>query len=360
MVAARGKRMIMWADAVEGHPQLRDHTPGDVILAYWHYKDVPPQAARDSAAAGFQVVCVGAISGETVLPNTTNLKNVDDNATVASSVAEHTHANLVTCWWEPHRILRDTHALAVAYAGRVMQTKCQQDADDFSVEFTERFFGLENPEVAVALIALHNRALDRPQLRCFYADSLADVYHAIHRGGTAETTALQTEMRQVRETLRTAQSEVKRNQAAYQAYVLAADIHAQAFHNAQQWNRFFQIYENAHSRADCSAPPDELSSMLEPALDILNDLKIETDRIVQAVEQEWDRTRYPEDKKKNNSSPYMRQRAERNLLATLLESRHFLERFQHRSVHWVDEYTRKISPESSGNSERGFSLFAPF
>lgn len=344
MVTDRGRHMIMWADAVESHPQMRDHIPRDVILAHWHYKEVPPQAARDSAAAGFQVVCVGAVSGETVLPNAANLKNVDDNAAVAASLPEHALAGLVTCWWEPHRILRDTHALAVAYAGRVMQTQCRQDKDKLSVEFTERFFGLQSPEVAGALTALHDRALDRPQLKCFYADSLADVYHAIQTGGTAETTVRLTEVRQVHETLRTAQPGVQRNKAAYHAYVLAAEIHAQAFRNAQQWNRLFQIYENALSQADCSAPADEISSMLEPALDILNDLKQETGRIAEAVEQEWDRTRHPTDTKKDNSSPYMRQRAERNLLATLLQSRHFLERFQRRIVHWVDGHTRNISP----------------
>ena len=335
MVTDRGRRMIMWADAVESHPQMRDHIPKDVILAHWHYNEVPPQAARDSVQAGFQVVCVGAVSGETVVPNAANLKNVDDNAAVAAALPECARAGLVTCWWEPQRILRDTHAWAVAYAGRVMQTQCPQDKEKLSVEFVRRVFGLESPAVAAALLTLHEHALERPQLKHVYADSLADVYHAIHSGGSANTTARQTELRQVHETLCRAQCQVTRNKAVYRAYVLAADIHVQAFRNAQAWNRIFTIYENALNQADGAAPKDEVASMLEPALDILSDLKRGTDRIADAVEQEWDRTRYPDDPKKDNSSPYMRQRAERNLLATLLQSRHFLAQSQSRSEHWV-------------------------
>lgn len=352
--------MIMWADAVESHPQMRDRIPKDVILAHWHYKEVPPQAARDSAQAGFQVVCVGAVSGETVMPNAANLKNVDDNAAVAASLPECARAGLVTCWWEPHRILRDTHAWAVAYAGRVMQTQCPQDKGKLSVEFVRRVFGLESPAVATALLTLHERALERPQLKHFYADSLADAYHAIQAGGTAETTDRHAEMRQVHETLRTEQCQVPRNKAMYQAYVLAAKIHAQAFRNAQQWNRFFQIYENALSQADCSAPANEVSSKLEPALDILNDLKQETARIAEAVEQEWDCTRHPDDTKKDNSSPYMRQRAERNLLATLLQSRQFLEHFQRRSARWRDEYGCTIATESSRSAGSRSTISSAF
>ena len=69
--------MVMWADSIERNPELLQELPKDIVLAHWNYSEIPVEKIEPSVDAGFEIICVSAISGSSVQTNAKALRNHD-------------------------------------------------------------------------------------------------------------------------------------------------------------------------------------------------------------------------------------------------------------------------------------------
>jgi hypothetical protein len=251
MVTSLGRRMIMWADSVEHHPSLLEELPRDIVLAHWHYREVPPGVISRSAEAGFDVVGVPAISGQKLLPRVSNFENVDDMRAELATVPSDRCRGMVTCWWEPQRILRDTIPLAIHYAALPTNPA---DRAAVATDFARSQFGIRRAAVGPALWRLHELAPNDDPLRFLFPDSPLDI-HELLKMDVAHITELAAETAALHATLSDAAGVVKKNAESYQAYCLAADILAASWANGLDLHRAASCYGQGTIYADSNRPP---------------------------------------------------------------------------------------------------------
>lgn len=151
-MAGLGKRMVMWADPVEHHPDLLRVLPTDIVLVHWHYGEEPAAKFMPSVRAGFHVIGASAISAEGQQPSAINLRNVEDMTALTARPAPRRCLGRITCWWEPFRQLRDTYAFAAAFAGRAMTVGRAPARAAFASSLARDYFGLRGASAARAAL----------------------------------------------------------------------------------------------------------------------------------------------------------------------------------------------------------------
>ncbi len=340
IIRSHGRKMIMWADAVEEHPELLDALPGDIVLAHWHYGHVPVEKVRPSARAGFKTVCVAAISNQMIQPGSGAFKNIDANAALTDELSAAGSLGMVTAWWESHRHLRDTYPLAVMYAMQAMRTREPEEPASFVSRAAVQLFGISDDNVADALWQTHEQVPEKSTLRTLYPTDLAAVFRAAEHGGTRceQYSRAVEELTKSVQTFDAFREEVWYNRVSFRAYDLSAQIIRQAYRNALSLRRAVDAYEKAADHHWAKAPASEVAACLKNALNILEEQADNVDRLARAADVEWDRTRHPDDDKKDNSSSYMRRRGTDNLLARLQGSARFLRQLADRLRDQIDSY----------------------
>jgi hypothetical protein len=323
IVTGLGKRMVMWADSVEKHPAMLKVLPRDIVMLHWHYGAVPAEKILPSARAGFQVLCAPAISGVVLQPHAAAFRNVADNVAMAGRLPRKAGLGVVTCWWESARNLRDTYPLAAAYAGAAMRGRRAPEPRSFARRFCREYFGLRDAAAADALWRLHELVPDRGQMKFLYPDSLPDVHEGLNVAAESGFDARAVEAAQALEILHRARGKVIRHRAEFDAYLLAGRITADAYENGRALRELNRCYARALGLAEYKAPRTLVQAELAPALPRLEARAKEIVALTEAAAREWDRTRHPRDRKKDNSSPLVRQRGTRFILATLLRAAAF-------------------------------------
>ena len=325
LVTEKGRRMIMWADMVEKYPELLEVLPKDIVLTHWHYTDVPAEIIRPSADAGFNTVCAGAISNPIIQPGEIAFKNVADNARLVDELSSKGCLGMAVCWWESHRHLRDTYPLAAKYAVDSMRSAPPEDMIKYTDDFIREYFGVEDKQLAWAFWNLQKTVFDILTTqtlfpRSFVAFHNALLYEKSHPKISEQLENAEESLRIVRENVKT----VSYNRDVYNAYLLAGRINIQALHNALQFRAAFQHYSTALKKEDSKCCAEEIRGHLKDTYNVLQEVSDNVSRLVEDVSAEWDRTRHPDDLKKYDASPYMRQRGARGILPILFKSDKFL------------------------------------
>jgi len=266
------------------------------------------------------VVGVPAISGQKLLPRVNNFQNVDDMRAELATVPPERCRGMVSCWWEPQRILRDTIPMAIHHASLEVSPT---DSAAATTEFAREYFGLRRAAVGPALWRLHELAPADDPLRFLYPDTPLDL-HQVLTFDAAAVLRHANETATIHTTLADAIPVVKKHAESYQAYCLAADILAAGWANAQDFHGAMSCYGQAAAYTDAKRPREHVAACLDEALSQLQDAAARSKRIARAASAEWDRTRHKRDPKKDNSSPLLRQRACRAVLPILTQSAAYL------------------------------------
>jgi hypothetical protein len=346
IVVSCGKRMIIWADAVENHPELLHVLPKDIVLAHWHYGEIPEERIRPSVRAGFQIVCVPCVAGMAIQPSETAVKNVEDMVGFAARLPRRNCLGVVASWWESARHLRDTYPLAAAYAGATMSSGKGGDMAIFAARFVKDHFGFADPAPARALWRLHALLPSQSETKWLYPDGLADLHEALKTAEARDCGARSAEAARCVAVLRKARRKVARHVSDYDAYLLAGRITATAHENGRRLRQAYRHYTGALDYAEYKAPRDMVAAELRRALGLLADRPRVMRELVRAVSREWDRTRHPRDGKKDGRSLLLRQRGARALLPTLIRCAAFCAR-------WLPRFERSIRRYERGGALPG-------
>lgn len=324
IVTRAGKQMIMWADGVENHPALLRTLPRDIVLAHWHYGDVPAEKIRPSVRAGFSVVLVPAVGGQILQPHDKVFDNVNQMVSLAASLSATRCLGVVASWWESNRNLRDTHPVAVAFAGEAIRRATPLDPGAFTRRFVRSHFGLVDRAASDAFHRAHALTLSRSEIKWLFPAHLVHIQNALMLPRERDFARLAAEAETVAATLVAAQRRVRRCHAEFAASTLAARITAAGHRNAVRLKEaHFRLWE-ATVFAQHKMPRKRVAQSLRQSLASLKETRRVVAPLARAAAREWDRTRHARDDKKDGSSPRQRQRGSRAILAELLRSSRFL------------------------------------
>lgn len=323
IVTSCGKRMIMWADSVERHPELLRAFPKDIVMAHWHYREVPAERIVPSVEAGFEILCSPAPCGRILQPDAAAFRNVDETVTLARRLSPKGCLGVLACWWEPARNLRDTHPLSTAYTGQALHTGNRPDRLRFARDFARKHFGLRDVAVGRALWELHELTLTREELNYLMYDHPGHIHQALNLTGLEGFAKRTPKANQCVSILRAARKKVKVHKGEFDAYLLSGRIIATALNSASHLAEAYRAYELAGAYRDRKGPREMIMESLGRTADILAEMQGPIDEVTHDTSKEWDRTRHPRDEKKDGSSPRIRQRGARTLLPKLMRHRRY-------------------------------------
>jgi len=340
IVIGCGKRMMMWADTVEKHPRLLKVLPKDILMLHWHYKSVPAERVWPSIKAGFEVVCVPKMCGMILQPDDAALNNVEQMVNLATTLPRRQCLGLIACWWEPARNVRDNYPLAAACTGRMFAAGKPVNRKTFTRSFVKDYFRLTDRAAGDALWRLHELVLTRPETKYLFPNDAGQVAEAVYAAQADGFDSLLNATRECYDTLKLARRNVAAHRHEYDAYLLSARITITARNNAVQLAAAAQAYRRAAMLSEHKIDRKAILDPLEQALTRIASLTAPMQTLARDVSAEWDRTRYARDRKKDGSSPRVRQRADRMLLPELLRCSRFLPMLARHFRHAVAVYRR--------------------
>jgi len=310
IVTGAGKEMIVWADHVEADPAMLRALPRDVILAHWHYRDVPVEKIRRSVRAGFRVIGCPALchSGDMVMPNAANFTNMDAMVSGLSALRPRGRVlGVMNTWWTSWRGLRDAYLPAVAYTGKILATRRPAGKAAFFRGHAREAFGLSGKGAGEAIRALHEDALGRDEVVAALFDSLADLHRAAVLAEQGRLTERGRRIAAATATLKKALRGARRRRDELAALVLAGEVMALCCRRVEQTGEALRLYEQAERRhvSDRAAPG--VAECLDAALDVVRAMRDELRPVCRAAAAEWNRTRYANDPKKWFKDPLWRQ-----------------------------------------------------
>ena len=317
IVAACGRRMVMWADSIERNPELLQVLPKDIVLAHWNYSEIPVEKIEPSVDAGFEIICVSAISGSSVQTNAKALRNHDGMVELSNRLSSRGSIGVVTCWWEPFGRLRDTYRTSMAYAGESMVAGKALDKEKFFGKISREFFGCRGKKTGRALLDLMNIMLPRGTFKAMFYDSVSDFILAIHLAMDESFAKRREESLAVLESLESCSPGVSRHYAEFVAHLLAARVVVAAYDNAAAALEAHRLHTRAASAEEVGGDRGEIAQELLNCREVLASRIAPMKELARELEMDWDRTRHPHDPKKHMKSPYVRQRIIRGLVHTV-------------------------------------------
>lgn len=324
IITSCDRRMIMWADAIERNPELLTVLPKDIVLAHWNYSEIPVEKIEPSVNAGFEIICVPAISGSSVQTSAKALRNHDGMVELSKQLSGKGSIGVVTCWWEPFGRLRDTYRTSMAYAGESMVAGKALDKEKFFEKFSREFFGFRGKKAGRALWDLMNIMLPRDNFKSMFYDSCSDFVSAIHFAMDESFARRREEALAVLESLESCSAGVLRHRAEFGAHVLAARIVVAAYDNAAAALEAHRLHTRAASAEEVRGDRMEIVQELLNCREALSNRIKPMNALARELEKDWNRTRYPNDPKKYMKSPYVRQRILRGLVHTVTRNATYL------------------------------------
>jgi hypothetical protein len=299
IVAAAGKRMIMWADHVERSPAMLRTLPKDIVMAHWQYGEIRRDAIRRSLDAGFKVICAPSMLRwrHVVQPHRLNFANTESMIATTRKLAPRGVLGVANTWWTAWRILRDTGLPIAAYTGHLLGGG-RKDRIAFLGEYLRREHGVRSKAAAQALWTLHDKTLLRDELMALGFDSPADMMDAIALCAHGKLSERYEQIDAGTKTLAGIARKVRTNRAAFNALVLSGRVAAGLIQGAIDLAAACEIYRKGEYLEDRRHQSGEVTDHLDRAVSILEGMCKRIDGLCEAVSKEWDRTRYPRDPKK--------------------------------------------------------------
>ncbi len=136
-----GKTPIIWADHVSGNPGIARQLRKDVVLMDWRYTDdIKDGVLAQLQTAGFKKLMVApsiACAQHRFLPTRRALENTDRMATFA---AKHKAQGVINTIWCPWRYLQNTLYYGIAYSAESVRHGGYPDRTAFNKRFAGKVF----------------------------------------------------------------------------------------------------------------------------------------------------------------------------------------------------------------------------
>jgi len=263
VIGEGGCRMMMWGDHLLSDPEMVADIPRDVIICDWHYEPVVPEdSVQFFLEEGFDVLfCPALISDKQRLaPGRAALDNILSFARHRELADRGTVLGIVTTVWTPVRYMHDS-----LWAGLAAATDIMRGSGHFNLalslrEFTQDFYGFEaSDEWTRACVEVFDRVPSRDDWhKVLIPKNLTEAVKAKYAATAAAWRACVHVMTVSRQ-------KVRRNRRSYDTFVF-----------------FVRLMEFIYRRA---ADPSAISDT-------------ESARMLERVENTWNRERYPDDPKK--------------------------------------------------------------
>ena len=304
IIAAAGKRMVMWGDHIEHDPALLKALPKDILIAHWNYDSVHTEAIERSLKAGFEVVGAPSLMwySSTLHPNARQWTNVEEMTATARRLKKDGMLGVVNTWWCTWRHLRDNALPMVAYTGHLL-TGGKADRVEFLRRYLAHEHGLRSKTAAEALLTLHEHMItavfDKHELLALTWDNLGDLLACVELAGKEGFAERAAALRHAADVLTATREKVSKNAEAFAATALSAEVAAGLLENALAMREAHRLYLLARRQHVHGYEPARLAEGLGQAAELM---QRGTDRLElyrRAGEREWNRTRYRDDARKH-------------------------------------------------------------
>lgn len=166
LAAQHGRRIMMWADIVNQHPEVLPQLPEDVVLLDWHYESAeqyPTTGALGKSGREFWV-CPGTSSWNTLFPRLDNALGNIRNFT-RDGIANGASGMLLTDWGDyGHYQSPSLSWYAYLFGAATAWTGARTDADEFDRVFTPLFLGRPAGDASLTSLRRLGRAVVGPSL----------------------------------------------------------------------------------------------------------------------------------------------------------------------------------------------------
>ena len=307
IVAAAGKRMVMWGDHLEHDPPLLKDLPKDIIIAHWNYTEIRTAAIERSLAAGFEVIGSPSLmwySGA-LHPNGRQITNVEEMTATARRLAPRGMLGVVNTWWVPWRHMRDNALPMVAYTGHLLSGG-SADRLAFFEKYLAAEHGLRSRKAAAALLAVHENMItgvfdadERHELLALTFDNMGDLAAAIELAGEPAFAQRAAALKEAAEVLAAQRRAGASNAGAFAAIALSAEVAAGLMASGLDLREAQRLYLLARRQHVHGWEPARSAETLGNAADLLDGAARRSGQCRRAVEKEWDRTRYRDDERKH-------------------------------------------------------------
>jgi hexosaminidase len=156
IVAPSGARLMLWDDGIENDPSIMNMISRDDVIVNWHYgADVSfERYIRLIAGGGFaQMVAPGANNWNQIFPDiATAIAN--ERTFIDEGKAAHVLGLFETVWNDDGETLYEATWYPVIYAASAAWEARDVDPARFSADFSQAFFGSDDPRYASDVLAL--------------------------------------------------------------------------------------------------------------------------------------------------------------------------------------------------------------
>ena len=166
LAATHDRRIMMWADIVNEHPDVLPHLPEDVILLDWHYESAehyPTTEALGRSGREFWV-CPGTSSWNTLFPRLDNALGNIRNFT-RDGIAHGASGMLLTDWGDyGHYQSLSLSWYPYLFGAATAWTGARTDPGDFDRSFAPLFLGRPAGDASITSLRRLGRAVVGPSL----------------------------------------------------------------------------------------------------------------------------------------------------------------------------------------------------
>ena len=140
VLAARDRKMMIWADMILKRKKILDMIPKDIVLCNWVYGgELDVKEIRSMTDKGFKVINCPSIT-PAVMQDGLRLDNVRNHIETSRKFPKNEVIGVMNTSWEGWRYLQGAIIPGMAVAGKILATGGNEPAD-FIFDFTREYFG---------------------------------------------------------------------------------------------------------------------------------------------------------------------------------------------------------------------------
>ncbi len=228
IIDSLGKKMMIWGDHLVSEPRIGKRISKDIIICDWQYHpDVNTKTTQLLLDMGFTVLCCpsSSRSGDMILPRSNTQGNLQRFSRIAHSLGDNV-VGLVNTVWCPGRMLCDTERFAYALGGAWFNDP-EADPEPVMCEYVNKRFGIDPPDMlADAILRLsilmpHN-SLPRRIMQTETSEKAPP--SPVTDAEVMQMREIALAIKPIRNVLESLRSQVQRNEAEYNNFILTCDL----------------------------------------------------------------------------------------------------------------------------------------
>lgn len=273
----------IWGDMLLKYPEILDSIPKDKVIIYdWnYYPDIPARSVNLFLESGFEVIACPALMcwPYIIMPSENNYKNIRNFISLAR---EKELLGVNTTLWVPQRYLSDAMWIGIAYAAEQSWGGSNWNDNDFLGRFLSHYFGSNEKE---QFIKTWNLLITSIVSQEFFVPGCWKDEETLDKAKNLLTDKSQSilmnidNLKSIKKELFKIGASVKLHQIEWKALETSAEI---------------QLFVLEHLAAS-----KDIKINNEWNIDSLNKLDVKCKSILDEIEKDWDRNRFPDDPNKN-------------------------------------------------------------